>query len=158
MKFGTETYRAGALERLDDARLLLERGRFTASVYMAGLAVEGMLRSLIWLRSREFDERHYLKSMAIRISELGLLRSHSRDSDFVSKVNAVTGRWSNDLRFADEDQFLRNTKLGQSRGQIRKACTEQFESCSEIVDRCEILLKRRKAGVSGHAEANQVQP
>jgi len=78
MKFGTDTYRAGAFERIEDARLLKDAKRYAGSMYSAGLAVEGMLRSLFWLRDKKFDERHDLKRIATRIEELGLFVFHTR--------------------------------------------------------------------------------
>ena len=151
MQWGSETYRLGALERLDDARILKESKRFALSMYAGGLAVEGMLRSLHWLRSRQFDERHDLKRIAVTIESLGLLQSGVRDEDFVSKVQGVARRWSNVFRFADYAQLERLLwDIGEIRrrdeGEVRRATAEHFDRCSEIVRRCETLLKRTGGG------------
>lgn len=45
---GEADYRSGALERLEEAFLLLRRERFGGAIYLAGRAVEGMLRAVIW--------------------------------------------------------------------------------------------------------------
>jgi hypothetical protein len=45
--FGQKHYREGALERLDEASLLLRAQQFAGAIYLAGRAVEGMLRALI---------------------------------------------------------------------------------------------------------------
>src|SRR5687767_2321538 len=107
MQFGTDTYRLGAFERLNDARLLHDGQRFALSMYVSGLAVEGMLRSLHWIKDKRFDERHDLRGIATRIEELGLLRRGERDHDFVGTVSDVAERWSNDFRFANQDQLER---------------------------------------------------
>jgi hypothetical protein len=150
MQWGSDTYRRGALERLDDARILKDSQRYSLSMYVAGLAVEGMLRSLCWLKSKEFDEKHDLKRIAVRIESLGLLRQ-GRDDDFVSKVQRVARRWSNVLRFADYDQiegFLWD--IGELRrreqGEVRQVCGEHFDNCSEIVRRCVVLWTRHTGG------------
>jgi hypothetical protein len=150
MQWGTETYRRGALERIDEARILKNSQRYSLSMYVAGLAVEGMLRSLHWLKSKAFDEKHDLKRIAVRVESLGLLRQ-GRDDDFVSGVQGVARRWSNVLRFADYDQmegFLWD--IGDLRrreeGKVRRVCSEHFNRCSEIVRRCEVLLKRHSGG------------
>lgn len=106
LAFGSETYRAGALERIEDARLLKESGRLALSMYASGLAVEGMLRSLQRLKSREFDERHDLRKLAVRVQDLGLLKSE-HEYDFVGVVEEVAATWHNNLRFADEAQLWR---------------------------------------------------
>lgn len=151
MDFGTSTYRAGALERIDDARRLKDGDRLALSMYVAGLAVEGMLRALHWLRSREFDERHDLKRIAARIESLGLLRCGNRDDDFVSKVEGVARRWSNSLRFADCAQLERflwgiSELRRRDQGELRRVCGEHFDQCSEVVRRCEVLLVRSAGG------------
>ncbi len=151
MEFGAFTYRAGALERLEDARRLKDGDRLALSMYVAGLAVEGMLRALHWLRSREFDERHDLRRIAVRIESLGLLRRGGRDADFVSKVEGVSRRWSNALRFADYAQLERflwsvSELRRRDQGEVRRVCGEHFDQCSEIVRRCEVLLARSPGG------------
>lgn len=151
MEFGASTYRAGALERIEDARRLKDGDRLALSMYVAGLAVEGMLRAVHWLRSREFDDRHDLKRIAVRIESLGLLRRGERDRDFVSKVEGVARRWSNALRFADYAQLERflwsvSELRRRNEGEVRRVCGEHSDQCSEVVRRCEVLLVRRSGG------------
>lgn len=59
--FDGNDYRAGALERLDDAFVLLRAGQFSGSASDAGRAVEGMLRAVIW--KRDADVRAGKKSL-----------------------------------------------------------------------------------------------
>jgi HEPN domain-containing protein len=54
MATGGFDYRNGALDRLEEASILLRNGRFEGSVYLAGRAVEGMLRAVIWEHDREY--------------------------------------------------------------------------------------------------------
>lgn len=44
---GEMDYRHGAVERLREARMLLEDQALAGSVYLAGRAVEGMLRAQV---------------------------------------------------------------------------------------------------------------
>lgn len=150
MQWGSDTYRRGALERIEDARLLKDK-RYALSMYSAGLAVEGMLRSLHWIEDKQFDSRHDLKRLAQRIGELGLLRSGGRDHDFVGLVTDVAKHWTNDLRFADQGQlerFLLDTGSAKTRdkGEIARICQEHFDRCSEVVNRCNVLWSRRRRG------------
>jgi hypothetical protein len=66
-------------------------------MYAVGVAVEGMLRALHWLRDKTFDERHDLRAIAARVEDLKLLRPGDRDEDFVSRVQGVARRWTNNL-------------------------------------------------------------
>ena len=147
MQFGSETYRRGALERIREAEVLFRAGQFVGSMYLAGLAVEAYLRSLVWLRDRRFDERHVLRRIAVRVEDLGLLRPDRRDHDFVATVGNVARRWHNNLRFAGESQVIRWYQeiglLGRKRPRIlKKLCAESFEECSKIIMRCEVLWHR----------------
>lgn len=151
MQFGTDTYRTGALERLEDSRRLKDAkvGHDVGSMYLAGLAVEGMLRSLLWLRDKQFDERHDLRQLAIRIGELGLLRAGGRDDDFVTLVQGVVRHWVNDLRFAGAEQsiqwYQQTRALRKSdEGALRKLCKEHWDQCSEVIRRCEVLWQRSR--------------
>lgn len=45
---GGADYRGGALNRLEEAGVLLRQDLFGGSIYLAGRAVEGMLRAIIW--------------------------------------------------------------------------------------------------------------
>jgi hypothetical protein len=45
---GESEYRAGARERLEEAYILLRQERLSGSIYLAGRAVECILRAVIW--------------------------------------------------------------------------------------------------------------
>ncbi|HEY3244564.1 MAG TPA: hypothetical protein VGM03_14560, partial [Phycisphaerae bacterium] len=107
LQFGAETYRAGAFERIEESRLLLDRARFALGVYVGGLAVEGMLRSLCWTRRQQLDERHDLRAIVVRVRDLGLLRSAGRDDRLVGDVAWIATWWSNTLRYAGLAQLKR---------------------------------------------------
>ena len=149
MRFGTDTYRAGAMERVGDATLLLENGHLSGAVYSAGLAVEGMLRSLVWLKDRQFDERHDLRRLAVRIENLGLLRQSDADVGFVGLIQDVAVRWHNNLRFAADDYLVRLwTNVGLVRrkrpGDMRLACRNFVLHCSDVIHRCEVLWRSQQ--------------
>jgi hypothetical protein len=48
-----DDYRVGALERLNDAFILLRADQFAGAASSAGRAVEGMLRAVIWKRDED---------------------------------------------------------------------------------------------------------
>lgn len=152
MIFGTDTYRAGALERLGESEILMRSGRYAGSLYLIGLAVEGMLRSLVWLKEREFDERHDLRRIASRIEDLGLLsrpKGKAHDEDFVVIVQAFARNWRNNFRFADMAKIEREISgdgvAKPKRGKmLRSLCEAQFERGSTIIKRCEVLWENHR--------------
>ena len=82
MQFGSETYRKGALERIGEAQMLYRSDQFVGSIYLAGLAVAAYMRALVWRRDNQFDERHDLKRIAIRVRGLGIVATRSARSQF----------------------------------------------------------------------------
>jgi len=145
LSFGIETYRDGALQRIGDARILKDEERFSLCMYSGGVAVEGMLRALCCIQSKEFDERHDLRKLAVRVRDLRLLKSE-RDPDFVSLVNKVARKWQNTMRFSSDAQvrrFLLNIGVyGVRKPTMKYISTEFFNDCSRIVRRCEVLWQR----------------
>jgi hypothetical protein len=52
---GETDYRSGAKERLGESFILLRAEHLAGSIYMAGRAVEGMLRAVIWKSDSEYS-------------------------------------------------------------------------------------------------------
>lgn len=149
MQFGTKTYRAGALERIGDAAVLLENGHLAGAVYYAGFAVECMLRSLVWLKDKQLDERHDLRRLAVRIESLGLLRRGENDEGYVGMIQGIAARWHNNMRFAASDQLARRwLKAGilrrKNAGSLRAESRRFVDECVEAVGRCEVLWQRQQ--------------
>jgi len=146
---GGADYRNGAAERLEDARVLLDEGRFAGGIYMAGRAVEAILRAVIWTRDPEIrqgrkslETGHDLRDLLALVANLGLLTARRSDDEFKDRVARVSQRWFNNMRFASsrvvETRWVRLTIV--RRGMTLKQAAEQyFDDCSEILKRCEKL-------------------
>ncbi|NOT02669.1 MAG: HEPN domain-containing protein [Phycisphaerales bacterium] len=146
LEIGSSSYREGAQERIQDALVLLKQGRLTLSVYAAGCAVEGMLRSLIASNSREFDERHDLRKFAVRVRDLGLLESEL-DHGFVADVEGVARAWHNLLRFVDEAKLERHyRRIGEfgKRDTLKFVAARHWTKCNRVVKRCGVLWQRSR--------------
>ncbi len=145
LSFGVETYRDGALQRIGDARILKDEERFSLCMYCGGVAVEGMLRALCCIQSKEFDERHDLRKLVVRVRDLGLLAS-DRDLVFMSLVNKVARKWKNTMRFSSDAHvrrfFMSISTRGGKKPAMKYITTEFFNDCSKIVRRCEVLWQR----------------
>src|SRR5688572_4349187 len=102
---GGSDYRRGALERLQDAQTLLFQDRFGGTIYLAGRAVEGMLRAVIWYSDVEIQQGkksletgHDLRDLLMLIRRLGLLRTDGGDDEFEARVQRVGRMWFNNMR------------------------------------------------------------
>src|ERR1051326_4188109 len=101
---GEQDYRAGARERLAEGYILLRRERFGGSIYIAGRAVEGMLRAVIWKSDPEYstgrknlETGHNLRDMLGLIGRLGTLRQNPMRDEIGEAVQHVSRLWWNDM-------------------------------------------------------------
>src|SRR5437016_5174080 len=106
ISIGETDYRNGARERIEDALLLLQNERFAACAYLAGRAVEGFLRAVLWKHDKEYsqgkkslDTGHNLVEMLKLIDNLGLLAEHPRQDTVRENVWNVDRLWWNTMRF-----------------------------------------------------------
>lgn len=116
-------YRA-ARHRFDEARFLLEGGRTTGAVYLAGYGVECMLKALILsrapagkrqdvMRSFRGAGAHNFDSLRYRYLKAG----GERFSPVVAKAFALVNTWNTDRRYEarqvrlrEAEMFLRNVE------------------------------------------------
>src|SRR5271163_4434014 len=104
--FDGDAYRKGALERLDDAAILLRAGQFSGSAYDAGRAVEGMLRAVIWKRDasvrtgkKSLETGHNLRELLTHVRNLGLLPSTDPENyELDIRLQAIGRLWFNNMR------------------------------------------------------------
>lgn len=150
--FGDASYREGALERAAEAFALLRAGHFAGSVYLAGRAVEGMLRALVWKSEPELqtgrkhlETGHDLRRLFLRVRDLGLLPARGRDDAFQTLLQRVARLWFNDLRFASsgyiETHWRRLNEVNKRRS-MKLAAQAFFDDCSAIMKRCEQLWRK----------------
>jgi HEPN domain-containing protein len=129
MQFSAQHYFHAACERIADARVLYDEGRYGLCMYVSGLAVECLLRAFVWKKSPVFDGRHDLMKLLResgmlnlqfdRLEHQGLTPAKSKETivDFRTVCETVIRLWENDYRFADESQIRgRLRDLGQLAG------------------------------------------
>lgn len=107
MRFTAQAYRDAALEHVAAARELYDAAtpRYALAHYVAGLAVECMLRAYRYRIDAEFDERHDLSVLykAARFEEI--VPDDLREAIGTAR-GVVVSQWQNNQRFCSED-FLR---------------------------------------------------
>ena len=88
---GAKDYLNGANERLMEAFVLLRREHFAGSIYLAGRAVEGMLRALIWTGDREIatgkksletglPEKEYEGTAYLQLGSIALRKGNNKEA------------------------------------------------------------------------------
>ncbi len=146
---GETTYREGALDRLAEARVLLEQQHFAGSIYLAGRSVEAMLRSVLWKSDplyqtgeKSLETGHDLRNLLTAIRSLGLLRGGGQDQ-LETRVQQVARLWFNNMRFASsklvETQWRKIGEIGHGRRTFKLAARDFYGACYTIVKRCQLL-------------------
>jgi hypothetical protein len=123
---GGTDYRNGALERFEEAGLLLRKERWAGTIYLAGRAVEGMLRAVIWKSDtaygtgrKSLEAGHDLRDLLRLVRNLGVLRDQGLREKIVADVQIVASLWHNDMRFWPttkvKEKWLREGEIGGRR-------------------------------------------
>ncbi len=156
--FGTDDYREGALLRMADAQSLREREAWVGAIYLAGRAVESILRGLLWCQGREQEIGHDLRDLLKRVRSLPMLihRDRTELDRLEDAILDLATIWRNDLRYTGPRRFERMLKqsgrywkIGDKpvRGEPDKAnALSALEACEEIVSVGEPLCKRYRKG------------
>jgi hypothetical protein len=153
VSIGEVDYRDGAKERLRESFALLRCEHFAGSIYLAGRAVEGMLRAIIWKSDSEYaagkkslETGHNLRDMLRLVRNLGVLRDHALRDSLTPDVQKVARLWWNNMRFLSTAKVNRLWyDLGEIGGRrtMKQAAEEYYDSCSAIIKRCEALWQGR---------------
>ncbi len=161
MEKNAEDYRLAALERIEQAQANYDRGAFALAMYVAGVAVECMLRAYI-IRRKGRGQLETGHNISLLLSESGLKAVALEDKqeqgassaviagynrEFVDRSTTVSVSWSNDYRYASEARLrthLRKIGLVQKvKGDILKANANRFiQAASWIVQEGERLWNR----------------
>jgi len=158
---GAADYRDAARHRIEDARRLRETERWVGAIYLAGRAVESMLRCLIWLKTRASTEGHDLRLLLKRGRELNVIAVH--DDSILDGINEIAVLWHNNLRFygdATYGRFLRDLRRDRTdmdgrkiRGDPIKANGITFlEICERIVAHGDLIWKRLNTKSGGSSK------
>ena len=148
---GGTDYRNGAMERLEEAGILLWKERWAGSVYLAGRAVEGMLRAVIWKSDpgyatgkKHLETGHDLRKLLKSVRNLGVIRDQDLGGKLGVYVQLVARLWRNDMRFLPttnvKDMWRREGEIGATRT-MKQAGQDYYNACSAIVRRCEAIWR-----------------
>ncbi|MBE0535291.1 MAG: HEPN domain-containing protein [Phycisphaerae bacterium] len=109
MSFNASDYLAAAREHVDSARRLYDIRFYVLAHYVAGLAVECLLRAYRSRVSKTFDERHDLMEI-FKKSGFGDIVPDSQRERIGAAIGDVVSRWQNDHRYRSEESLRRYLK------------------------------------------------
>jgi len=149
---GESDYRIGGNERLQESKVLLGEELFAGSVYLAGRAVESILRAVIWRHdsdirtgSKSLETGHNLRELLREIIDLGVLQHGVNRDELFEKVQYVAGLWFNNMRFVPGKKlkaiWWQQGEIDHKRD-MKRAALEFYNSCVIIVRVCEALCQK----------------
>ena len=131
MRINSDQYMDASLERIETARRLFEARDYVSAIYLAGLAVECMLRAYRTREEAEFDSRHDLQDLFKKSTILEFV-PQGATREFGEHFGQVWSRWKNDYRFASKERLkvqFKRLKLDRGiKGDYLK------ENCRIVID------------------------
>jgi hypothetical protein len=106
MVLGAEVYCVAAQEHVAAARELYNSGRYVLAHYVAGLAVECMLRAYRCRMDKTFYERHCLQELARAGRFFGVVPA-GQSQRISTALSVVVSQWQNGHRYRSEASFRR---------------------------------------------------
>jgi hypothetical protein len=116
MSFNAEVYFAAAQERTKEIEDLYKARRYVLAHYVAGVAVECILRAYRFRRNPQFDARH---DLYLLLHSSGMIHALRPDEIYAanSALASVSFRWANDFRYRSEADLRKHLKrIGADRG------------------------------------------
>lgn len=150
MKLLPEHYFRAALERMAQAHFLYRQANsFALTTYVAGLAVECMLRAFKLRKDPTFDERHDLRELfkasgllhvdtdALVQKGLSAQEAEGHLRQMLTAVNEIYLLWSNGFRYASEERLRAHLKRTATyrmklKGDILKATTLRLLNAAQV--------------------------
>jgi hypothetical protein len=110
---------------------------YSSAIYLAGVAVECILRAYRLRVDPEFDSRHDLRRL-LSASGLQAYVPEKRRADVGAALGDVWARWRNDYRYASDDRVLRDLRargltLGIRGDPLKENSRLVFEKAHELV-------------------------
>jgi HEPN domain-containing protein len=106
MSFNSLDYLSAAKEHVDGAGKLYNMQCYVLAHYVAGLAVECLLRAYRFRVDSNFDERHDLRAL-LKASRLADIVSNTDRPRINAALGDVVSRWQNDHRYRSKESLRR---------------------------------------------------
>jgi HEPN domain-containing protein len=148
---GEADYRRAGAERLAEALILYQREMFAGCVYLAGRAVESMLRAVIWkfdtqIRTgrKSLETGHDLRRLFTLVNNLGAMKPREDLIKLRDAVKRIERVWFNNMRFVSTERmgkvWWKRHEIGKRRS-VKQAVLANYLLCVEVVNECEALCE-----------------
>ncbi len=135
-----DEYLFAALARIRAAEQLHALAMYASAIYLAGVAVECILRAYRVRADPEFDARHDLPEL-LKASGLRDYAPKKRRGEVAAALGEVWSRWRNDYRYASDDRVLRDLRekgltlgiKGDPQSQLKENSRRVFERAHKLV-------------------------
>jgi hypothetical protein len=134
-----ETYLAAARDNAATAQFLHDSAHHAAAHYVAGVAVECLLRAYRVREDPEFDARHDVKELCRQSRFYTFVRT-DRVPEVAGAVHVVWSRWRNDHRYRSQESltaWLKDMGLEPAAG-ARDAALRR--SSERLVDAMHVIV------------------
>jgi hypothetical protein len=138
MRIDAADYFAAAQERLSEANLLFEKARYVLALYIAGVAVESLLRAYIFRLEPKLEAVHNLK-MLLKAGNLLSFTTPSESRQIGAALSNLYDRWRNDLRYTSNNRLRRRLKKSKLDRRIRGDFLKK--NCRVAIEAAQIILK-----------------
>ena len=137
MNLGADDYRWAAQERVEAANHLHAAAKYATAIYLAGVAVECILRAYRVRDDPHFDSRHDLQHL-LMASGLQKYVPEKRREAVAAALGDVWARWRNDYRYAADDRVLRDLRdrkltVGIKGDQLKENSRRVLDRAYELV-------------------------
>ncbi len=135
-----ETYREAAQEHSILATELHDAGHYVMAHYVAGLAVECILRAYRYRIGPVFDARHNLEAL-YAAADFGAVIAPDQEASVQTALAEVVRRWSNSHRFRSEQslrEYLKKANLGRTGKYVRESSRRIVNAAVVVVDQGEL--------------------
>ncbi|MCI0697467.1 HEPN domain-containing protein [candidate division KSB1 bacterium] len=138
MRIEAADYVEAAKERLTEANLLYEKARYSLALYVAGVAVESLLRAYIVRVNPRFEAAHDLY-LLLDASNLHSFSVPTEGQQIFAAITMLFRRWRNDLRYTSDGRLRRRLKKSKLDRGIRGDFLK--ENCRIAIEAAKIILK-----------------
>lgn len=138
MRIEATDYVDAAKERLAEANLLYEKAHYALALYIAGVAMESLLRAYIFRLEPKLEAAHNLR-MLFNASRLHAFITQPEHKQIGTAVTDLFKRWRNDLRYTSNDRLRRRLK----RDKLDRGIRGDFlkENCRLAIAAATIVIK-----------------
>ncbi len=109
MKFLAKDYKIASMERINTARKLYAQKEYVLAIYIAGVAVECLLKAYLRRKTPHFKSKHDLPNLLKESGLMDFIRPTDH-KELSACFGEVWSRWKNNYRYASSERLTSEYK------------------------------------------------